>query len=176
MQGATTYQAKRGSPTALTVVVLLHGAAIGALALSKTEMVQDIMKEPVVIDIPLDKTPPPPEPPKPVEKVIEAPQHVSRVTTPPVIVPTPAPTPTFDTSPVPTPPVFEYTKPAETYIAPPPPPPPPPPAPRPRPPRPPTPTPRPAPAASPSPRAPSSTWSPPRRCRASRRARASACR
>ena len=126
MQGATSYTAKRGSPTALTIVVLLHGAAIGALALAKMDVIPKNFGKTDVYHVPLEQIPPP-EPPKPVEKVVETPQHVSRVTTPPVIIPTPTHMQTMDTSPVTVPPVFEYTRPAETYIAPPPPPPPPPP-------------------------------------------------
>ncbi|HEY0043097.1 MAG TPA: TonB family protein [Allosphingosinicella sp.] len=127
MEGATTYQAKRGSPTALTVVVLLHGAAIGALALSKMDVIHTDFGRTEVYTVPLDTPKPPPEPPKPVEKSVETPQHVSTVTRPQVIVPISDPVDTFDTTPVVIPPTIEYTRPAETYIAPPPPPPPPPP-------------------------------------------------
>jgi protein TonB len=119
------YEKRRTNPTALTVVVLLHGAAITALALSKTEF---ITIKPTPIDvINIKDMPPPPEiPPDPVKPRVE-PQHPSVVTVPPTIVPTPAPPMVFDNRPVPTPTIAPYTPPGPVDVAPPPPPPPPPP-------------------------------------------------
>jgi len=62
MEGAF-YQPKKTSPTALAIVVLMHGAGLTALALAKTEVGARIWPEPLVVTpIPEDK--PPPETPK----------------------------------------------------------------------------------------------------------------
>jgi protein TonB len=68
-QGAF-YQPKRSSPTALTVVVLLHGAAIAALAMSKIEF--NVTKTPTTeIDWIKDAPPPPENLPEPVEQKVQ---------------------------------------------------------------------------------------------------------
>lgn len=66
MEGAF-YQQKKGSPTTLAVVVLMHGAALTALALAKTEVVGKIWDPPIIVTpVPVDE-PPPPNIPKPPE-------------------------------------------------------------------------------------------------------------
>ncbi|HEY0149403.1 MAG TPA: TonB family protein [Allosphingosinicella sp.] len=121
------YLETKKSPTALTVVILMHGAAIGALALSKMDVISVRPKPIDIIDI---KTPPPPPevPPEPVQKV--QPQLREVVTLPPRIVETVPRPMDIDTSPVDYPPQ-PYVLPGKTDIAgppsPPPPPPPPPP-------------------------------------------------
>lgn len=127
MVDATFYEPKRANRTALTIVILLHGAAIGALALSKSEFIVEKMKPTILI--PIDKVIPPPEvPPPPQKKQVEPPQHRSVVTLAPPIVPTPTTAPIFDVMPVPTPPIT-YTPPGVVDVPrPSPPPPPPPPA------------------------------------------------
>ena len=120
------YLATKRSPTAFTIVVLMHGAAIGALALHKMEVITVGPKPP--IDIINIKTPPPPEPQQ-VEPQ-KQPMQRQTVTIPEPVVDPPVQRPVFDYTPV--------SKPPETYInegpvdiilppAPPPPPPPPPP-------------------------------------------------
>jgi protein TonB len=86
MEGAF-YQQKRTSPTALTIVVLMHGAGITALALAKTDVMEKIWHPPIVVTpIPEDK-PPPPEP-KPIEKSV-IPPPASVVTHVPPVIKTP---------------------------------------------------------------------------------------
>ena len=120
-------QPKRANPTALTIVLLLHGAAITALALSKTEFIT-VKPEPIEVINIKEAVPPPEVPPEPMKPQVE-PQHRSVVTLPPRIVPTPAPPVFFDRTPVLTPP-SPYTPPGPVDIDPAPPPPPPPPPPR----------------------------------------------
>jgi protein TonB len=120
------YQAKKTNPTALTIVVLMHGAAITALALHKMEVITIGPARPTaVVDI-IDPPPPPEVPPEPVKQV-QQPQQRQVVTIPPRQVDIPAERVTFDTTPVPTPPQ-PYTPPGPVDILPslPPPPPPPP--------------------------------------------------
>ena len=127
MTEGSFYQPKRKSPTALTVVVLMHGAAIAALAMHKMEFAPTIFEPIDVIDIE-DPLPPPPEvPPEPVKPQIEPPQHVSFVPKVVPIVPTPVPTPTVHT--VDYPPIQYPATPVGTIEVPPSPPPPPPPPP-----------------------------------------------
>lgn len=67
MEGAY-YESNKTSPTALAIVILMHGAGITALALAKTDVVAKIWDPPIVVDnIPLDDPPPPvtPKPPEP---------------------------------------------------------------------------------------------------------------
>ncbi|MFN3389110.1 MAG: energy transducer TonB [Allosphingosinicella sp.] len=83
------HQPRKGSPTALTIVVLMHGAAIGALALSKIDVESIVRQGPTVVtSIPV----PPPPPPPPVEDPplkVELPRAPSVPFVPPPIVPTP---------------------------------------------------------------------------------------
>lgn len=84
MTEAGFYQPKRSSPTAFGLVIVLHGAAIAALALAKMEVI------PVpgfgVTQVDLIKNPPPP-PPDPVEVKVKV-QPKSAVTRPEPIVET----------------------------------------------------------------------------------------
>ena len=107
------YQPKKTSPTALTVVVLMHGAALMALALAKGEVFVDPKVPPTVIDF-INEPPPPPEvlpeaeaPPPPssvithVPPVVEMPPRPVIAPTEP-LPPTP-PTPVARTEPAPVP-------------------------------------------------------------------------
>ena len=120
------YQPRRTNRTALTIVVLMHGAAITALALSKTEIGQKLITDTKITFIE-DPLPPPPEVPEPPKPQIEPPKHVSVVTMPPRIIDPPIPAPTYHYVPLPTPTPSPYTPPAQVHVDPPPPPPPPPP-------------------------------------------------
>jgi len=77
MTEAGFYQPGHRSPTALTIVILLHGAALTALALAKMDM--PMPEGPVTTVVDFIKIKPPPEeiPPEPVE--VQTP-HVNRVT------------------------------------------------------------------------------------------------
>ncbi|HZG09802.1 MAG TPA: energy transducer TonB [Allosphingosinicella sp.] len=127
-QGA--YLETKRSPTALTIVVLMHGAAITALAMSKMDVISVGPKPPTtIIDIP--NPPPPPVPPEPLKQV-QQPQQRQVVTQPPQIVQMVQRPVEFDTSPVPTP-AQPYVQPGPVdIILPPAPPSPPPPAPQPK--------------------------------------------
>jgi protein TonB len=126
MTEGSFYQPKSKSPTALTVVVLMHGAAIAALAMHKMEVMPTIFEPTTIIDI-KDPPPPPDIPPEPMKKV--EPTHRSVVTIPPRIIDPPIQRPVYDMTPVPPMPI-PYTPPAPVDIEPTPPPPPPPPAPK----------------------------------------------
>ena len=123
-QGAF-YAPRRTNRTALTIVVLMHGAAIAALAFSKTEMGQKLITDTDVVFIE-DPLPPPPVPPEPPKPQIEPPQHVSVVSVTPPIIQPPIQRPIFDAPPIPPTPV-PYTPPAQVHVEPTPLPPPPPP-------------------------------------------------
>ncbi len=64
MEGAF-YEQKRTRPTALAVVVLMHGAALTALALAKSEAFAGDRPPPTIVDFITEKEPPPPVPPEP---------------------------------------------------------------------------------------------------------------
>lgn len=70
------YQPRKTSPTALAAVVLMHGAALTALALAKPEVFDKVKIPPIVVDFVTEKTPPPEEPPKPIEKSVAPPESV----------------------------------------------------------------------------------------------------
>jgi protein TonB len=89
MEGAF-YQQKKTSPTALAIVVLMHGAAITALAMAKGEAIREAFGTIKVVNI-KEKQPPPPEPVKPIEKAA-TPKTVITHTPPVVQMPAP-PTP-----------------------------------------------------------------------------------
>jgi protein TonB len=59
------YQQKKASPTALAVVVLMHGAALTALAMAKTDVIKRVWEPPIVVDTIPEDQPPPPDVPKP---------------------------------------------------------------------------------------------------------------
>lgn len=89
MEGAY-YQPKKTSPTALAIVVLMHGAGITALALAKTEVIRDVIPVIDVFNVKPDE-PPPPEPVKPIEKA--APLRTVVTHTPPIVRMPAPPTP-----------------------------------------------------------------------------------
>jgi protein TonB len=102
MEGALQ-QSKRTSPTALAVVVLMHGAGITALALAKMDNPGRIIFEPTQVElIPIPKDPPknPPEPTKQTVQrqqptVLTPPEPVFKLPTQGPVVPwTPQPTAT----------------------------------------------------------------------------------
>ncbi|MEA3010936.1 MAG: periplasmic protein TonB [Sphingomonadales bacterium] len=84
MEGAY-YQQKTGNPKVLAVVVLMHGAALTALAMAKGETIRHIWNPPIVVDTIPEDQPPPPEI-KPVEKEVTPPKDV--ITHFPPVVPT----------------------------------------------------------------------------------------
>jgi protein TonB len=86
MEGAF-YEPKRTSPTALVVVVLMHGAGLTALALAKTDNPIRTIFEPTEVTLIDETKPPPEEPPKPIEKSVAPPETV--LTHVPPVVPTP---------------------------------------------------------------------------------------
>ena len=127
MTEAATFQARR-HPAALTIVILMHGAAIGALALSKMEVIRNPFKPITLIDI--KQKPPPPETPveKP-EKLLPR-QQRTNIEVPPRIIPLPTPGPTAEWTPtpltrfiIPEPGPIEQPKAPEPPAPPPPPPP-----------------------------------------------------
>ncbi|MEA3065266.1 MAG: periplasmic protein TonB [Sphingomonadales bacterium] len=71
MMEGTFYQQKNGSPTTLAVVLLVHGAALTALALAKGEEIRRIWEPPIVVETYPENKAPPPEPPKPREEVVQ---------------------------------------------------------------------------------------------------------
>ena len=101
MEGAF-YEQKKTSPTALAIVVLMHGAGITALALAKTDNPIREIFEPTEVVL-IDETKPPPEvPPEPIKQkvqqqptVLTPPDPVFKLPTHGPVVPwTPQPTPT----------------------------------------------------------------------------------
>jgi protein TonB len=118
------YLGTQKSPTALTIVILMHGAAIGALALSKMDVIHIGPKPPIdIIDI---KTPPPPPEIKP-EPMKQQPQQRQVVTMPDRVVDPPIQRPVYDSSEVYEPPQPHIQPGPVDIIVPPAPPPPPPP-------------------------------------------------
>lgn len=87
MEGAFTQQ-KKANPAALAIVVLMHGAALTALALAKGEVIVDAITRTKVFNVKPDE-PPPPEPAKPLEKV--APPKTVITHTPPLVKMPPQP-------------------------------------------------------------------------------------
>ena len=84
------YQQKRTSPTALAIVVLMHGAALTALALAKGEVFTRDKPPPTTVDLIEEQKPPPEVPPEPVKT--EAPPPPSVMThTPPIVEMPPRP-------------------------------------------------------------------------------------
>ena len=64
------FEAKRGSPVSLGVVILLHGAAITALALSKMEMPEVVNFGPTeIFNVPVTPEPPPVPPEKKAQEL-----------------------------------------------------------------------------------------------------------
>ena len=126
-QGA--YLETKRSPTALTLVILMHGAAIGALAMSKMDVIHIGPKPP--IDIINIDTPKPPPPPEPVVQP-QQPQQRQLVSQPQQIVPNVQRPVEFAKGPVSPPDPYIQPGPVDIILPPAPPaPPPPPPAPKP---------------------------------------------
>ncbi len=107
MEGAF-YEQKRNSPTVLAVVVLMHGAALTALALAKTEVVGKIWPKPFIV-VPIEEDKPPPDVPKPpetrtprtTETFIDRPEPIEPIPLGPVIAgPVGPPTLPFPPGPV----------------------------------------------------------------------------
>lgn len=77
-------QRQRISPTGLTVVIAMHAAALGALALAKgPEFIKPPNIHTIVEFLPLPEDPPEVVPPPPVESLVQPPP-VSRIDQPPV--------------------------------------------------------------------------------------------
>lgn len=117
------FEQKRRSPTSLTIVILLHGAALTALAMSKMDIPNILKSQPTRIKlIEADKDPPPvPEP-----RTNEKPKQESRIDTVDRQVPglpqtevtlPPVPETTLDADPLPPPP---YVQPVDPPKPPPP--------------------------------------------------------
>jgi protein TonB len=98
MEGAF-YQQKKTSPTALAVVVLMHGAALTALALAKSEVFTPAKPPPTVVDLLEEQKPPPPIPPEPVKS--ETPPPPSVITRAPPIIELPPLPPVTQAQPMP---------------------------------------------------------------------------
>jgi protein TonB len=96
MEGAF-YQRKRANPTALAIVVLMHGAALTALAMAKGEVIVDAINRTKVFNVKPDE-PPPPEPVK-IEKAVAQPKTV--VTHVPPVVQMPVQPSFIETPPLP---------------------------------------------------------------------------
>ena len=97
------YQQKRGSPAGLTVVILLHGAAIAALAMANIS-VDVLPKNPItkVRLIPEAVEPPPiPPEPMPATRTPQKAQHRSRIDQVTPLIPTISQGPVVDFRPAP---------------------------------------------------------------------------
>lgn len=85
------FEQKRLSPTSLTIVIALHGAALTALMMSKTEFVTELVKPTKVTLIKAQQDPPPepeilPQTPPPAETVTWVPPVVQRPVEKPIEV------------------------------------------------------------------------------------------
>jgi periplasmic protein TonB len=101
MEGAF-YQQKRASPTALAIVVLMHGAALTALALSKMENPGRTIFGTTKVDLIPVKPDPPEVPPEPLKQKVQ-PQQQTVLTPPKPVFQLPAPGPTVTWTPPPAP-------------------------------------------------------------------------
>jgi protein TonB len=81
------YEQRKASPTALAIVVLMHGAGLTALALAKPEVFEKVKIPPIVIDFVKEKVPPPEDPPRPVEKMVAPPETVITRVKPDIVLP-----------------------------------------------------------------------------------------
>lgn len=77
-------QPRKTNPTALAIVLLMHGAGITALALAKGEVIRDAIPIIDVFNVKPDE-PPPPEPVKPIEKAVTPPPESVVTHVPPVV-------------------------------------------------------------------------------------------
>lgn len=86
MTEAGSYQPRHQSPTALTMVVLLHGAALAALAMAKMDMPVPEIFDPTEVELIKLKPVPDEIPPEPIKDV--KPRQIERIER---IVPVPQP-------------------------------------------------------------------------------------
>ena len=112
MEGAF-YQPKRTNRTALAVVLLMHGAALTALAMAKGEVIVKAFGTTKTFDVPIDE-PPPPEPVTTVEPPVTTPKTV--ITHVPPIVESPIRDSLVTTDPLPPIEQIVISKPAETIV------------------------------------------------------------
>jgi protein TonB len=83
MAEATFFEQKRMRPGAAFTVILLHGAALSALLLAKTEILDHPPEPPIIIDsIPV--LPPPPPPPVPTAEPPLVQPHILDAFVPPI--------------------------------------------------------------------------------------------
>ncbi|MEA3038236.1 MAG: periplasmic protein TonB [Sphingomonadales bacterium] len=117
MTAAAFSPAMKPNKTALTAVILLHGAALAALVLVKgTDIIPNPFKPTVVIQVPLDKPPDPKPLPKPQIQLPPVPQIIDR---PPPVIDLP-PRPSFESDSGPTTPVQQsFTSGPGDIVAPP---------------------------------------------------------
>ncbi|MEA3000550.1 MAG: periplasmic protein TonB [Sphingomonadales bacterium] len=102
MTAAAFSPATKPNKTALAAVILLHGAAIGALVLAKgPDVFRQVFSPTDVFQVPLDKPPPPKPQPK---SQVELPQQPQVIDRPPPLIDLP-PRPTFESDARPTNPV-----------------------------------------------------------------------
>jgi protein TonB len=105
MTGTGFYEQRSFSPTGLGVVIALHAAALGALALAKPAVFVDAVRGPlriIEIDVPDD---PPPVPPPPTPQVESTMPQVTRIDTPATVVDLPFERPVVTSPPAPPPPL-----------------------------------------------------------------------
>ncbi|MDB5671097.1 MAG: TonB family protein [Alphaproteobacteria bacterium] len=115
------YQQKRMSPAGITVVVLLHGAALTALMTARSDYATQHKEPPIVVKLIKDPPPPPPNVPPPPHP--RTPQQVSVIDTVKPIVPLPQKPVVADIRPLDLPPL-PYVRPGNETVLPPLPPPP----------------------------------------------------
>lgn len=98
MTAAAFSPTMKPNKTALTAVVLLHGAALAALVLVKgTDIIPNPFRNTTVYQVPLDKPPPPKPQPKPQIEIPQQQQVVDRVQS--IVPPPPRTSFAFDTQP-----------------------------------------------------------------------------
>jgi protein TonB len=101
MTAAAFSPAMKPNKTALTAVILLHGAALAALVLAKgADIIPNRFRPTTIVQIPLEKIPEPKPQPKPQTELPQQPQVIDR---PPPIIDVPRPS--FETDIRPTEPV-----------------------------------------------------------------------
>jgi periplasmic protein TonB len=125
MTTASFYDRKAMNPRALTVVVLLHGAALTALILAKGEDIKKIVDPPIFVDSFEDDKPPPPNPEPRPHPDVKVESHVT--VTKPAVDTRDGPTFEREVFPPPQPGVLQGIDPIVQEPPQPPPPPPPPP-------------------------------------------------
>ncbi|HEX8064625.1 MAG TPA: TonB family protein [Allosphingosinicella sp.] len=101
MTEGACYQQKKTSPTALAVVVLMHGAALTALALAKMDNPARTIFGPTTVDLIEAPKEPPEVPPEPVRQKVE-PQQPTVLTPPAPVFKLPTQGPVVPWTPQPT--------------------------------------------------------------------------